>query len=163
MLTREMAEHLAALAHLLRADLSNRTGCRTWDEPGIFKQLGEVARFSAIDTCLAVLRASVDQKADTPGVIPKLDGPHWIERLSQQSAPRNPLPHEECPDHIGQYRLSCSFRPPCGPAKGQRPEAKGHAPVPPIFDEIRDQLHRDAELTLRRERGEDVPGKEISK
>lgn len=159
MLTKEMGEHLAALAHLLRADLANRSGCSTWDEAGIFRQLGEVARFPAIDTCLAVLRASVDAGAETPGVIPALDGPHWIERLSQQTAPRNPLPHEECPEHPGQYRLSCSFRPPCGPARGPRPERTAGVRAPDL-DQLRDQLHKAAEPFAAREIGDDVPTKE---
>lgn len=143
-LTRDMAEHLAALAHLLRSDLANRTGCPTWDTAGILKQLREISRFPAEDACLAVIRAAVDQGAATPGVIPALDGPHWVERLSQRSAPRNPLPHEECPIHPGQYRLSCSYRPACGPPKTGRPETQDRVSR---VDELR-EAHRLAKAGL---------------
>lgn len=106
-LTKPMADSLARLAHLLRADLSTRTGCSGWDEVGILKQLRAVASRPAEDVCLAVIRAAVDQGASTPGVIPS-DGPHWHERISAVRAPRNPMPHEECRSHPGQFRGSCS-------------------------------------------------------
>lgn len=144
MLTKDQAEALAQLAHLLRADLSNRTGCSSWDVAGILKQLREVARFPAEDVALAVIRAAVDQGAATPGVIPSPEGPHWKERLSERRAVRNPMPHEECPEHPGQYRLSCSFRAPCGPPKVTRIHPERAEPPPDLAD-VRAKLKADQE------------------
>lgn len=107
-LTKPMAEHLAALAHLLRDDLATRTGCQRWNEHGILANLRDVAGLPAEDVCLAVIRAAVDQGAKTPGVISSAKGPHWRERVSDFRAPRNPMPHEECRVHPGQFERSCS-------------------------------------------------------
>lgn len=142
-LTKPQAEALATLAALLRDDLANRTGCPTWNQAGILAQLREVARFPAEDVALAVIRAAVDQGAHTPGVIPSLDGPHWREKLSTAHAPRNPLPHETCPEHEGQYRLSCSFRPPCGPALATVTPIRPGVKPPAELDAVREKLRAD--------------------
>jgi len=97
-LTKAQADHLAALMHELRPE---------WDAHGCLKALEKVAGRNPFDIAMAALRAAADLGAKTPGVIPS-DGPHWREKLSEQRAPRNPLPHEECGRHPGQYRLSCS-------------------------------------------------------
>ena len=125
-LTLDQATPLAALLHKLRPE---------WDERGILKALEKCAGRNAFDVAMAALRATADMGAKTPGVIPS-DGPHWRERLSENRSPRNPLPHEECSDHPGQYRLSCS---------GCRSEKL--APVVPLQGQ---RIDRDAALALAR-------------
>lgn len=97
-LTLEQATPLAALVHQLRPE---------WDERGILKALEKCAGRNLFDVAAAAIRAAADRGAKTPGVIPS-DGPHWRERVSDQLSPRNPMPHEECPHHVGQFRLACS-------------------------------------------------------
>lgn len=141
-LTKPMAEALAHLTHLLRADLATRTGCKGWDEAGVLKQLAQVAGLPAEDVCLAAIRAAVDQGASTPGVIPALNGPHWHERPSGGRAPRNPMPHEECRTHPGQFRASCS---------GCRSEAL--APDDQPYGDVRPASAGDVRAQLQMARG----------
>ena len=97
-LTLQQARPLAALVHQLRPE---------WDERGVLTALERCAGRNPLDVAMAAIRAAADLGAHTPGVIPT-DGPHWRERLSETRSPRNPLPHEECDSHPGQFRLSCS-------------------------------------------------------
>lgn len=97
-LTLDQATPLAALIHKLRPE---------WDERGILSALEKCAGRNPFDVAAAAIRAAADRGAKTPGVIPA-DGPHWREKVSDQLSPRNPMPHEQCPKHIGQYRQSCS-------------------------------------------------------
>lgn len=97
-LTLDQGQALATLVHRLRPE---------WDERGVLSALEKCAGRNELDVAMAAIRATADLGAKTPGVIPS-DGPHWRERLSETRSPRNPLPHEECGAHPGQFRLSCS-------------------------------------------------------
>lgn len=97
-LTLDQARPLAATVHALRPD---------WDTAGILSALQRCAGRNEFDVAVAAIKAAADPGAKTPGVIPS-DGPHWRERVSAERTPRNPMPHEECRAHLGQFRGSCS-------------------------------------------------------
>jgi hypothetical protein len=97
-LTRQQAQSLAAVIHKLRPE---------WDERGVIRALEKCAGLNPFEVSMAAIRAANDPGAKTPGVIPT-DGPHWHERVTADRSPRNPMPHEECGSHRGQFRLSCS-------------------------------------------------------
>ncbi len=86
MLSREQAQALAHLIHLLRP---------AWNVEGIYAALGRghCRDHDAIEVCLAALRATGDRNVQTPGVIPA-SGPHWNEL--QPTAPGRPhIPRAE--------------------------------------------------------------------
>ena len=98
-LTKPMAEHLAALMHLLRPE---------WSHHGNMQILEDVAGRNEFDIVSAANRACADRTAETPAVLRNPNSPCWRERISETRSPRNPMPHEECGTHRGQFRLSCS-------------------------------------------------------
>ena len=86
MLTRDQAEALANLVHLLRPE---------WDRAGIFTALGHCRQRNELDVAMAAIRAAATPDLRTPGAIPS-KGDHWAERLSPVVAPRPPKPAEAC-------------------------------------------------------------------
>lgn len=88
MLSREQAEALANLVHLLRPE---------WDRAGIFAALGHCRQRNELDVAMAAIRAAASSEIRSPGAIPSR-GDHWRERASPQIAPRPPKPSECCRD-----------------------------------------------------------------
>jgi len=105
MLSREQAQALTHLTHLLRP---------AWNEEGIYAALGRVKDRDAFEVALATLRAAADTKVKTPGAIPSA-GPHWNEappKEIERVAPRPPKKHEACAD--------------CGRTEGAHNQWSGH-------------------------------------
>lgn len=99
MKSREQAEALARLVHLLRPE---------WDEPGIFEALKKLARRDPFEVTLRAVRAASRPDCKTPGVIP-LDGPHARDpQPHERPVGRGPTPEQECRTHPGQYATACS-------------------------------------------------------
>ncbi len=96
MLSREQADALANLIHLLRPE---------WDRAGIFTALGHCKQRNELDVAMAAIRAAASSEIRTPGAIPA-NGDHWHERVSPQIAPRPPKPHEACRD-CGRHFDAC--------------------------------------------------------
>jgi hypothetical protein len=74
--TRDQAQILATLAVACRPYRAP-----TWDHTGVVAAIAGVKHLSLAEVVLAVIRAAADRDAQTPGVIPKLTGSHWQERL----------------------------------------------------------------------------------
>lgn len=89
-------QRMRALAFL--AAKCRPAGAKRWDEPGILAALGKVPALDAGEVVLATIRAAMNPKADSPGVIPVMTGEHWRERVQASSAPKfDPLEaHERC-------------------------------------------------------------------
>lgn len=99
MKSREQAETLAHLVHLLRPE---------WDEPGIFAALKDLAGRDPFETTMRAVRAAGRPDCKTPGVI-ALNGPHAREpQPHERPVGRGPSPDQECQTHPGQYAASCS-------------------------------------------------------
>lgn len=125
-LTKATAEHLAALMHDLRPE---------WDAHGNLRALEAVAGRNEFDVAAAAIRACADRTAETPGVLKSPNSPCWRERISENRTPRNPMPHEECGKHPGQFRLSCSG------CFSEKHAPVLHEPVEPVsLDQVREKL-----------------------
>lgn len=89
-LSREQAQALAHLAHLLRP---------AWNAEGIMAVLQRVQDADPFEAALATLRAAGDPKVKTPGVIPG-PGSHWNEADPKvpevRARPAEPKPSEAC-------------------------------------------------------------------
>lgn len=96
MLTREQADALANLVHLLRPE---------WDRAGIFAALGRCKDRNELDVSMAAIRAAASSEIRSPGAIPA-NGEHWHERVSPTIAPRPLKPHEACRD-CGKHFDAC--------------------------------------------------------
>ncbi|KNX38075.1 hypothetical protein [Luteipulveratus halotolerans] len=69
-LTQQQGKRLCELVHLLRRD---------WDLPGIETAVREAAKdATAVDVCVAAIRAAGNSEAKTPGLIPR-PGAHWSQ------------------------------------------------------------------------------------
>lgn len=131
MISREQAQSLAHLVHLLRP---------AWSEAGIFAALSRCPDRDPITTALAALRAAADPRAQTPGIIPTA-GSHWNE-----TAPAEPKP-----PHLSREErraLTCAM---CGAFDGCKPACDGFLP---LDHATRDRTHgvalARAELTTSR-------------
>lgn len=86
MVSREQAEALANLIHVLRPE---------WDRAGIFSALGHCKDRNEFDVAMAAIRAAADPETRSPGRIPS-GGDHWHERVAPVTAPRPPKPDDCC-------------------------------------------------------------------
>jgi hypothetical protein len=98
MMTKDQAQAIAALVHALRPE---------WDEPGIFAALSRCHTIDGYDAAMAALRAAANRDAATPGVIPRMDGEHWRERIAPRAALYPPRRDQACKRHPGEWPDTC--------------------------------------------------------
>lgn len=83
-------QQLRAIAFLAAA--CRPTGCKGWDEGGIYANLTKVRDRSLSTLTIAAIQAAEDRNAATPGVIPSA-GPHW------RAPEAAPVPRQTEPAH----------------------------------------------------------------
>ena len=71
---------------------------KRWDEPGIVAALGRVPALPAGEIIIATIRAAMNPKVDSPGVIPVMNGEHWRERQPSATTQREVPVRERCND-----------------------------------------------------------------
>lgn len=85
-------------------------GAPHWDEAGVMASIAKVAHLSLADVILAVTRAADDRDAKTPGVIPKLNAPHWRERNPDRPKQREPYDPTTYCGICGKPEADCRAR-----------------------------------------------------
>lgn len=100
-MTQADAEHLAHVAVAIRREL----GLSTWDHRGVVAQIRKVADRPLADVAMAVTRAAAFPDARTPGVIPRLDGEHWRERITDPTTPPR-IPRADWCRDCGRHRAN---------------------------------------------------------
>lgn len=80
-----------------------------WDEAGIAACIAKVRHLDAESVTRAVVNASTDPTAHTPGLIADTTSSAWRERTPQATSTRaRPADLHECPTHRIQYRDFCT-------------------------------------------------------
>ncbi len=101
-----VASQLAAVASAIRVD----RGLSTWDVAGVTSKIRDIAHLELPDVAMAVIRAAADPDARTPGVIPRMDAPHWRERITDPDKPTRPSRDDVCRS-CGGHRLNLRLHP----------------------------------------------------
>jgi len=99
MLTENEIDRITAAVSALRPD---------WPAKSLHTLIADkLAHRTRRDVAVALTWVACDSDTKSPGRVLE-NGPWWTGLGQEQRVPRNPLPHEECGRHPGQYRLSCS-------------------------------------------------------
>jgi hypothetical protein len=101
MLTENEIDRIANAIHALRPD---------WPANSLRSLIADpkLATKTRRDVTVALAWVACESETKTPGRVLE-NGPWWRAAVaSDDRVPRNPMPHEECGTHKGQFRLSCS-------------------------------------------------------